>query len=114
MREVRVELEATPDPVKVIRIQVNGQQIAEKLTGERIARFTSRANIVFDVPLAKGANKIAISAVNDTGETVASVNVINEGEGDLDRRGTLYILAIGVDKYPNLPGHDLRYAGADA
>ena len=66
------------------------------------------------MPLAKGANKIAIAAVNDTGETVASVSVTHDGEGDLDKRGTLYILAIGVDKYPNLPGKDLRYAGADA
>ena len=42
------------------------------------------------------------------------MSVAHEGEGDLDKRGTLYILAIGVDKYPNLPGNDLRYAGADA
>ena len=28
--------------------------------------------------------------------------------GALDKRGTLYILAIGVDKYPNLPGNELR------
>ena len=66
------------------------------------------------MPLAKGENKIAVAAVNDTGETVASVSVTHEGEGALDKRGTLYILAIGVDKYPNLPGNDLRYAGADA
>ena len=59
------------------------------------------------MPLAKAENKIAVAAVNDTGETVASVSVAHEGEGDLDKRGTLYILAIGVDKYPNLPGNDL-------
>src|SRR5262245_63603336 len=29
-------------------------------------------------------------------------------------RGPLYVLAIGVDKYPNLPGSDLRFSGADA
>src|SRR5262249_49369454 len=43
--------------------------------------------------------------------------------GALDKRGTLYILAIGVDKYPGLGNTcgfrsnescDLRYSGADA
>ena len=108
--QVTVELEATPDPVKLIRIQVNGVQVP--LPEHDGLYQPGRYN--FDVPLAKGENKIAIAAVNDTGETVASVSVGHEGEGDLDKRGTLYILAIGVDKYPNLPGNDLRYAGADA
>ncbi len=120
--EVRVELEATPDPVKLIRIHVNGQQIAEKQPIAGSPGFPA-GKYVYDVPLAKGANKIAIAAVNDTGETVASVGVAHEGEGDLDKRGTLYILAIGVDKYKGLGNNcgedgrqscDLRFAGADA
>ncbi len=57
---------------------------------------------------------IAIAAENSTGETVAALSLIHKGEGDLDKPGTLYILAIGVDKYPYLPGNDLRYSGADA
>jgi hypothetical protein len=44
------------------------------------------------------------------------------GDGDLDKRGTLCIVAIGVDRYPvmgNTCGNgsqscDLRFAGADA
>ena len=108
--QVTVELEPTPDPVKLIRIQVNGVQIPLPKRDE----LYKPGSYSFDVPLAKGENKIAVAAVNDTGETVASVSVAHEGEGDLDKRGTLYILAIGVDKYPNLPGNDLRYAGADA
>ena len=30
------------------------------------------------------------------------MTLIHEGDGDLDKRGTLYILAIGVDQYPAL------------
>ena len=119
--EVKVELGATPDPVKLIRIQVNGRQIADKQPDAGHAGFTGKQT--FRVPLAKDANKIAIAAVNDTGETVAKVTVVHEGEGALDKRGTLYILAIGVDKYSGLgltcgddrqQSCDLRYAGADA
>jgi uncharacterized caspase-like protein len=47
--------------------------------------------------------------------------VTNETAGDLDKRGTLYILAIGVTKYPGMPNLckpkdtcDLEYTGADA
>ena len=65
-------------------------------------------------------------AVNETGETPAEVAVMHDGDGDLDKRGVLYILAIGVDKYPNLgmacteldgktpKACDLKVAGADA
>ncbi|MFZ1110216.1 MAG: PDZ domain-containing protein [Rhodomicrobium sp.] len=110
--EVKVELQPMPDPVKLIRIQVNGRQIKELLPDDGAAGFTGRHT--FMVPLARGANKIAIAAVNETGETVASISVTHEGEGALDKRGVLYILAIGVDKYPNFPGKDLDFAGADA
>ena len=38
-----------------------------------------------------------------------------ENAGDLDQRGTLHILAVGVDKYPNAaPLSDLTFAGRDA
>jgi hypothetical protein len=108
--QVTVELEATPDPVKLIRIQVNGVQVPLPEHGG----LYQAGSYTFDAPLGKGENKIAIAAQNDTGETVASVSIAHEGEGDLDKRGTLYVLAIGVDKYPNLPGNNLQYAGADA
>jgi WD40 repeat protein/uncharacterized caspase-like protein len=109
--QVTVELEATPDPVKLIRIHVNGRLIASKppeKDGFKPGRLT------FDVPLAGGADTIAIAAENSTGETVAALSLTHKDGGDLDKPGTLYILSIGVDKYPNLPGKDLRYAGADA
>ncbi len=119
--QVKIELEPTPDPVKLIRIQVNGRQIAEAQP-EGTPGFAPGER-TFEVPLAKGENKIAIAAVNDTGETVASLSLTHEGEGDLDKRGTLYILAIGVDAYKGLGNNcgedgkqscDLNFAGADA
>ncbi len=119
--QVTVELQPTADPVKLIRIQVNGRQIAEAQP-EDTPGFAPGER-TFEVPLAKGENKIAIAAVNDTGETVASLSLTHEGEGDLDKRGTLYILAIGVDAYKGLGNNcgedgkqscDLNFAGADA
>ncbi|MGA7329569.1 MAG: hypothetical protein WBX25_35090 [Rhodomicrobium sp.] len=109
--QVTVGLEATPDPVKLIRIHVNGRLVTSKVPEKDSFKA---GKLTFDVPLAAGADTIAVAAENNTGETVASLSLTHKGEGDLDKPGTLYILAIGVDKYPNLPGKDLRYSGADA
>jgi uncharacterized caspase-like protein len=81
--------------------------------------------LTFPVPLAAGRNIVRVVAVNDTGETTADVSLRHAGEGALDQRGTLYILSIGVDKYPKLgmscktssgkpKSCDLGVAGADA
>lgn len=121
---VKVVLEPTPDPVKTIRIQINGRQIAEEMPAQGGGFAPGPQE--FAVPLAKGLNTIRLTAVNDTGETPAEVAVTLADAGGLDKRGTLYILAVGADKYPNLgkacreldgvtpKACDLRMAGADA
>jgi WD40 repeat protein len=107
----------TPNPVKRFVVRVNGIQIAEQT-----ARIASR-KLNFSVPLAHGVNRIVVTAENEIGQTEATLNVVHDGVGDLDRRGTLFILAIGVDRYPGLgkacdpkrdSSCDLRFAGADA
>jgi len=120
--KVSIVLEVTPDPVKSIRLQVNGREIAEH--HPKTGRGFAPGMLAFSVPLAAGPNTIRVAANNQTGETTAEVAVVHDGEGALDRRGTLYILSIGVDKYPKLgmrcgePGApkpcDLSVAGADA
>ena len=122
--ELEIALEATPDPVKSIRIQVNGRQIAEHHP-EQGGGFVP-GPLTFTVPLEAGRNTIRVVASNDTGETSAEVVVTHDGKGALNKLGTLYILAIGVDKYPKLgmacreldeitpKACDLDVAGADA
>lgn len=110
--EIAAGLEATPDPVRLIRIHVNGRQVAEHLPSQ--GGGFAPGPLTFKAPLTEGANTIRLVATNESGETSADVTVMHSGAGDLDKRGTLYILAIGVDKYPKMPGNDLRYSGADA
>jgi uncharacterized caspase-like protein len=66
---------------------------------------------------------VRITLTNAIGEKAEVLTLNHEGEGALDRRGTLYILAIGVDKYPGLGNTcgifrnescDLTVSGADA
>jgi WD40 repeat protein len=119
---VAIAIAATPDPIKTIRLQVNGRQIKE-LTPEIGSGGFASGEQLLDVPLAKGRNEVRVALTNAIGEKAATISVFHEGEGDLDKRGTLYIIAIGVDKYPGLgnscgtDGHgscDLAFSGADA
>ncbi len=123
--QLEIALEDTPVSVKLIRLQVNGVQIAEHQPAS--GPGFKPGTLKFPVPLAKGRNTIRVVAVNqDNLETPAEIMVTHDGEGALDKRGTLYILAIGVDKYPQLGRSclaldgstkiacDLRVAGADA
>ncbi len=120
--EVKIDVEAVRDPIKVIRVQVNGRQVDE-ITPEMGTGGFSAGLRTLDIPLGKGRNDIRITLSNDIGDKAETTTLTQEGEGVLDERGTLYILAIGVDQYPRLgqtcgaTGNgtcDLRYSGADA
>ncbi len=78
----------------------------------------------FNVPLADGRNVIEIVAISAAGESQAiRVPINHNGEGPLDKRGKLHIVAVGVDNYQGLgptcgSGGDetcnLNFAGKDA
>jgi Caspase domain len=65
------------------------------------------------VPLSGGANDIEIKGFNAIGQTVDKVTVLRPGARVSERRGRLYVVAIGVDDYPNFK-QNLKFAGADA
>ncbi len=98
--QLDLALEDTPDPVNLIRFYVNGVQVDARQPGS--GPGFKPGPLTVRVPLAKGRNLIRAVAVNGTGETSAEVAVDSQSEGALDKRGTLRILAIGVDKYPGL------------
>ncbi|MGO9170542.1 MAG: caspase family protein [Rhodomicrobium sp.] len=120
---VKIALDATPDPVTRIRIQVNGRQLDDFLP-ERGPKFEPSKEHSFNVPLAKGKNTIVVTALNEIGWSKVqdgTLSLTNQSAGALDKRGTLYILAIGVSKYPGVahmcrpkPSCDLDFTGADA
>ena len=78
----------------------------------------------FSVPLANRRNVISIKAINAAGESqVVRLPIQHSGEGPLDKRGKLYVVAVGVDNYKGLGNAcgaksnescDLQYAGKDA
>ena len=72
------------------------------------------------MPLAKGRNEVRVTLTNAIGEKAETLVLTHDDEGHLDKRGTLHILAIGVNEYKGLgdacgpSGCDLTYSVADA
>ena len=93
-------LEATADPVKEIAIGVNGTNVP--FDKKSVIESAGKGPQTVQVPLFHGKNVIRVSAKNNGGETSKTLEILHEGEGALDHRGTLYVLAIGVSAYPNL------------
>jgi uncharacterized caspase-like protein len=103
-------------------VQVNGRQVEVQTPTVGSGGFRPGEHTI-EIPLAGGRNDVRITLTNAIGEKTETVGVVHEGDGDLDKRGTLYILAIGVDKYPGLGkmcgphgfnSCDLGYSSADA
>jgi uncharacterized caspase-like protein len=74
--------------------------------------------------LGQGNNRVRVVARSNAdllGE--AAIEITQNGEGALDKRDHLFVIAVGVDRYPNMEPKcgpkqdrtcDLSYAGADA
>jgi WD40 repeat protein len=112
---VKLELSETNDPVTGFDIKVNGRQVTPRDVRD-IPQPTKDANTrALNIPMQKGENHIQVVAHNGVGETVQDLLVYLDKEGVLDKRGRLFIVAVGVDKYTKLGDrYTLRYAGADA
>lgn len=112
---VRVTLADTLDPVKLLRVYVNGRRAANVIAKTAGGGFPA-GDMTVEVPLAQGKNEVRVVAVNAIGETSDAAVIERKEAGRLDSRGTLYVVAIGVDKYPNTNGRlkDLAYASSDA
>ena len=101
------------DAVDGFDITVNGRRIASRAAGDRAADDPSRELRTFQVPLSGGENAIEIKGYNAIGQTAQTLTLLRPDQAALDRRNTLYVVAIGVDDYPNF-NQNLTFAGADA
>jgi len=111
---VKLELAATDDPVTGFDVTVNGRQVTPRAV--RDLPLTTESQIrALNIPLEKGENHIQVTAHNTVGDSVQDLLVYLDREGVLDKKGKLFVLAIGVDKYPKFESiHWLHYAAADA
>jgi WD40 repeat protein len=112
---VKLDLVATNDPVSGFDVTVNGRQVTTRDVRDLDKPTTAAATRTLNIPLEKGENRIKVVAHNSVGDSVQDLLVFLDREGVLDKKGKLFILAVGVDKYTKLgPKDALHFASADA
>src|SRR5262249_61085086 len=116
---VAIDHQAAPDPIRAFRVAVHGRPVHGLVPPTGSGGFGAGEHAL-EVPLANGRNEVRISLTNAVGEKAEKLAIIHDGEGQLDKRGTLHILAIGVNEYKGLgdacgpSACDLAYSAADA
>ena len=112
MIDVALDVPLAVDAIEGFDITVNGRRVASREGGTVKSGESARVRH-FSVPLSGGANDIEIKGFNAIGQTVDKVTVLRPGARVSEGRGRLYVVAIGVDDYPNFK-QNLKFAGADA
>lgn len=111
---VKLDFAANEDPLTGFDVKVNGRQVTPRAVRD-LPPLTQAQLRTLNIPLEKGDNRIQVTAHNAVGDSVHELVVHLDREGILDRKGKLFVIAIGVDKYPKLGAENsLHYAAADA
>jgi WD40 repeat protein len=112
---VHIAVTSADDPITGFDVKVNGRQVTPRTVRDLPRGSVESGAPALNVPLEKGENRIQITARNDVGESVNELIVYLDREGLLDKKGRLFVLAVGVDDYSKLgQASALHYAGADA
>ncbi len=106
-----VKIDESENPATNLDVVVDGRLVR---TGPLAGIARKEGAYLIEVPLAAGDNAVRVTVSNDIGRSVRDMTVRGVG-GTVEERGkgTLYLLAVGVDDYPNF-NQNLKFAGADA
>jgi hypothetical protein len=114
-RSVQVKVSATDSGsgVRDLRVFRNGS-LVKFVHGElRTDPSTRRYDALIPVEITAGANEISAYAFNDDDLKSEDATVMVTGASSLARKGSAYIIAVGVNRHDNAE-FDLRYAAPDA
>ncbi|MGH9968098.1 MAG: caspase family protein [Pyrinomonadaceae bacterium] len=78
-----------------------------------VLKGRARATIEATVPVVYGENRLTAYAFNRDNIKSADATLIVNGDESLRRKGTSYVVAVGINSYAN-PDYNLKFAVADA
>lgn len=91
-----------------VRVYVNGRMAAEQALSEKVQTASVK------VPLSAGRNRLAVIATNEAGFASNPQVIDVESTAKVDKPA-LWVISVGVSRYPNLaPEHQLEVADDDA
>jgi hypothetical protein len=108
---VAIQISDAPAGAQDVRLFRNGS-LVHVWHGDMLGGKT-QAVLHASLPLVAGENRITAYAFNRDNVKSADASLLVQGAASLQRKGTAYILAVGVNSYAN-KDFDLKYAVADA
>ena len=120
-RTVKVKIDVTDAPsdkdnpkgsgAQDVRLFRNGSLVkvwhGDVLKGQAAVSFEQ------EITVTAGPNRLVAYAFNHDNVKSKDAPLVFEGADTLKRKGTAYIIAVGINEYAN-PQYNLKYAGADA
>lgn len=108
---VKIEVTSALAGAKDVRLFRNGALV--KAWHGDVLKGQSRATLSAEVPIVAGPNRLTAYAFNRDNVKSTDATLTITGADSLKRAGTLFILAVAVNKYANSQ-FDLQFAVADA
>ncbi|HKO95646.1 MAG TPA: caspase family protein [Pyrinomonadaceae bacterium] len=108
---VKLEISQAPAGAQDVRLFRNGALV--KTWRGDVLKGQGRVMLETQIPIVAGANRLTAYAFNRDNVKSSDATLTVTGNEGVKQPGTLYILAIAVNKYANSQ-FDLRYAVADA
>ncbi len=108
---VRIEVEEARAGAQDVRLFRNGSLV--KVWRGDVLKGQSKATLETTIPVVAGENRLTAYAFNRDNVKSADATLMLTGAEGLQRKGTGYVLAVGVNSYAN-PQYNLKYAVADA
>ncbi|HYH85054.1 MAG TPA: caspase family protein [Pyrinomonadaceae bacterium] len=109
--KVKVEVSNAPAGAQDVRLFRNGSLV--KAWRGDVLQGKASATLETTVPVVAGENSFAAYAFNRDNVKSVDARLTLRGADSLKRKGTAYVLAIGINDYVN-PNFKLRYAVPDA
>ena len=107
---VKVDISQAPAGAQDVRLLRNDSLV--KVWHGDVLKGLGSVTLEATIPIVAGENRFSAYAFNHDNIKSSDVTLVVKGADDLKRRGTLYVLAIGVNKYQS-KGHDLKFAIPD-
>ena len=111
-RDVTVKIDVSEAPAGAQDVRLLRNDSLVKVWHGDVLKGLGSVTLEATIPIVAGENRFTTYAFNHDSIKSSDVTVVVNGAGDLKRRGTLYVLAIGVNKYRS-KRHDLNFAIPD-
>ncbi len=109
--DVAIQIEEAPAGAQDVRLFRNGSLV--KVWHGDVLGGKGQTVIKATLPIVAGENRLTAYAFNHDNVKSSDARLLVQGAASLQRKGTAYVLAAGVNSYAN-KDFDLKYAVADA